>query len=140
MTVAARAATVKPFAVKVPRLNTGKFRVTPVGLRKDGSLAMGRSVTRGYTWKVDDAAITAHTDHDGPALFNRLHTLKPGDRVVIYQGGKKVFKVKKVIVAKSIPMDKIYDDDADRWLVTCHRPSYRNGHYKKQTAVRLVPA
>lgn len=102
---------------------------------------MGSSTTVAYTWRLDDALITAHTCHSCRSLFNHLYTLLKGNLVKIYSGGQahiqKVVSVRKVRNLSPKLMNRIYNGGDDHWLVTCDIRSYHHGAYHAWTVVHV---
>ncbi|MFE9691759.1 class F sortase [Micromonospora sp. NPDC005806] len=109
--------------------------ITPVGQAKDGSVAVPPLTEHNQTGWYDRGAvpgepgraiIVGHVDtRSGPAVFYRLHDLKPGDLIEVTRADRSVvtFKVDTVeyFDKAHLPADRVYGDDGRPALrlITC---------------------
>jgi sortase (surface protein transpeptidase) len=120
-----------------------------LGLRADGTLEVPKGgfpagwYDRGPTpGEVGPAVIVGHVDMNGPGVFYKLHSMKPGDRVTITRadGSKPVFRVKQVTQypKNSFPTKLVYGniDHAALRLITCGGTfNSQTGHYEDNLVV-----
>ncbi|WP_370518226.1 class F sortase [Micromonospora sp. AMSO31t] len=109
--------------------------VTPVGQARDGSIAVPPLTEHHQTGWYNRGAvpgdpgraiIVGHVDtKSGPAVFYRLHELKPGDRIEVTREDRSVvtFKVDTVeyFDKANLPADRVYGESgpAELRLITC---------------------
>ncbi len=122
----------RPVALTIPALGI-RTSLTDLGLEPDGSLQVPSSTTVAgwYTGSprpgaVGSSVIAGHVDsYTGPAVFYRLHSMRPGERVYIRRadGTLAVFSVTRVrAYAKDrFPTAEVYgpEPDAELRLITC---------------------
>ncbi len=116
----------------------------PLGLRTDGSMEVppGGFPAGWYTGgptpgELGPAIIAGHVDMKGPGVFYSLHTLKPGDQVVVTRvdGSKPVFRVNRVAIfpKDKFPTQQVFGniDHAGLRLITCGGTfNTQSGHYE----------
>ncbi|MFO7190749.1 MAG: class F sortase [Thermocrispum agreste] len=123
-----------PVSVSIPRIGA-RSSLVPVGLNKDRTLAVPPvSQPMQAAWyrysptpgEVGPSVLLGHVDGGGkPGIFHRLHTLEPGDEVIVERADGSVarFVVRRVaqVPKKAFPTDEVYGD-TDRpeiRLITC---------------------
>lgn len=132
--VAAVSAPSEPVRLAIPTIGV-RAPVRPVGLAENGSIAappLDRVhetgwYDRGPTPGQDGPAIiVGHVDgRTGPAVFERLHTLRPGDVVEVTRRDKRVavFRVDSIeqFGKDNLPAAKVYGDFSQPVLrlITC---------------------
>ncbi|MGY0007909.1 class F sortase, partial [Micromonospora sp. I033] len=123
-----------PVRLAVPAIKV-TAPVTPVGQARDGSIDVPPLTQHNQTGWYDRGAvpgdpgraiIVGHVDtKSGPAVFYRLHDLKPGDRIEVTRSDRSVvtFKVDTVeyFDKANLPADRVYGDSgpAELRLITC---------------------
>ncbi|MET7807928.1 class F sortase [Micromonospora chersina] len=123
-----------PVRLAVPAIKV-TAPVTPVGQARDGSIDVPPLTQHHQTgWynrgavpgEPGRAIIVGHVDtKSGPAVFYRLHDLKPGDRIEVTRSDRSVvtFKVDTVeyFDKANLPADRVYGDSgpAELRLITC---------------------
>ncbi|MET8834832.1 class F sortase [Micromonospora sp. NPDC004540] len=123
-----------PVRLAVPAIKV-TAPVTPVGQARDGSIDVPPLTQHHQTgWynrgavpgEPGRAIIVGHVDtKSGPAVFYRLHDLKPGDRIEVTRKDRSVvaFKVDTVeyFDKANLPADRVYGDSgpAELRLITC---------------------
>ncbi|MGW4155033.1 class F sortase [Micromonospora chersina] len=123
-----------PVRLAVPAIKV-TAPVTPVGQARDGSIDVPPLTQHHQTgWynrgavpgEPGRAIIVGHVDtKSGPAVFYRLHDLKPGDRIEVTREDRSVvtFKVDTVeyFDKANLPADRVYGDSgpAELRLITC---------------------
>ncbi|MGR6318456.1 class F sortase [Micromonospora soli] len=123
-----------PVRLAVPAIEV-TAPVTPVGQAKDGSVAVPPLTEHNQTGWYDRGAvpgepgravIVGHVDtKSGPAVFYRLHDLKPGDRIEVTRSDRSVvtFKVDTVeyFDKANLPADRVYGESGppELRLITC---------------------
>lgn len=132
--VAAVSSPSEPVRVAIPTIGV-RAPVRPVGLAEDGSIAappLDRPQETGWydlgptPGQDGPAIIVGHVDsRSGPAVFERLHTLRPGDLVEVTRRDKRVavFRVDSVeqFDKDNLPAAKVYGDFSQPVLrlITC---------------------
>lgn len=124
----------RPVRIAIPALGV-QARIRPVGLDSDGAIAappMRRADQAG--WYEDGptpgqdgpAVIVGHVDdRDGPAVFHRLATVRPGTRIEITRRDRHVatFQVTRVrnYDKTALPAEEVYGDFSRPGLrlITC---------------------
>ncbi|MFS8479482.1 MAG: class F sortase [Micromonosporaceae bacterium] len=113
----------QPTEIAIPAIEV-RAPVRPVGLTSEGAIEAPPLERAGETGWYDrspapgqngPAIIVGHVDtRDGPAVFHRLHTLRPGDVVEVARkdGRVAVFEVEGVdqFDKFSLPVDRVYGD------------------------------
>ncbi|NES30977.1 class F sortase [Micromonospora terminaliae] len=123
-----------PVRLAVPSIKV-TAPVTPVGQARDGSIDVPPLTEHNQTgWynrgsvpgDPGRAIIVGHVDtKSGPAVFYRLHDLKPGDRIEVTRSDRSVvtFKVDTVeyFDKANLPADRVYGESgpAELRLITC---------------------
>ena len=119
-----------PVAVSIPRIGV-RSRLVDLGLEKNGAMetpppAVAGWFTQGPTpGSLGPAVIAGHVTWNGPAVFYRLGTLRPGDRVSVTRrdGRTAVFTVSRVarFPQSRFPSREVYGaiDHAGLRLITC---------------------
>ncbi|MGC4896281.1 class F sortase [Micromonospora sp. DT31] len=129
-----RKAAGRPVRLTVPAIKV-VAPVTPVGQARDGSVDVPPLTEHNQTGWYDRGAvpgepgraiIVGHVDtKTGPAVFYRLHSLKPGTRVQVTRSDRRVvtFKVDSVeyFDKTNLPAARVYGDSgpAELRLITC---------------------
>jgi hypothetical protein len=126
----------QPASIEIPRIHL-RSRLVRLGLQADGSLepprdwdAPGWYGGGSIPGQVDaiPAVIAGHVDsRTGPAVFFRLHELRPGDEVVVRRGDGAVARftvdASKTYSKRAFPNAEVYgpvDTDAPQLrLITC---------------------
>lgn len=120
-----------------------------LGLLADGSLQVPPSgfpagwYTGGPTpGELGPAVIAGHIDWHGPGVFFKLHTLKPGDQVMVRRadGSQPTFRISRVAryPKDRFPTSLVYGnlDHAGLRLVTCGGSfNSQTGHYRDNIVV-----
>lgn len=120
-----------------------------LGLRADGSLQVptGGFPAGWYTGgptpgELGPAVIAGHVDMSGPGVFYRLHSTRPGDKVIITRadGSKPVFRVTRVAEYRKdqFPSKLVYGNIANAGLrmITCGGTfNTKTGHYEDNIVV-----
>lgn len=130
----ARTSAARPVRLAVPAIKV-TAPVTPVGQARDGSIDVPPLTRHNQTGWYDRGAvpgeagraiIVGHVDtKSGPAVFYRLHDLKPGDRIEVTRSDRRVvtFAVQTVeyFDKANLPADRVYGDagPAELRLITC---------------------
>lgn len=140
----ARPAAVRAPALTVPELGIRRARVIPVGINRRGQLAVGTSVRSVYTWKDGvrpgqrgSAVIAGHTWSRGAGVFDRLGSLRAGDRFSV---GRADFEVTRVRRVRRLPPAQVQALFSDRGraravLITCGDRSATTGVYATRILV-----
>jgi LPXTG-site transpeptidase (sortase) family protein len=88
------------------------------------------------------AVIAGHVDMKGPGVFYKLHSVKPGDQIMVTRadGSKPVFRVTQVqqYQKDSFPTKLVYGnlDHAGLRLITCGGTfNKKSGHYEDDLVV-----
>lgn len=138
------AATVVPVRLDIPRIGL-HTRLTRLGRNPDGTVqlpALERDAPAGWSESSavpgdgGAAVLIGHVDpaHDGPTVFQRLGTLRPGDEVSVRRsdGVTVRFRVTQRRLHRSAPQSHRATGEASLRLVTCggnfdpHRRRYRS--------------
>jgi hypothetical protein len=134
-----------PMEIEIPAIDAWA-PVDPLGLNRDGTLAVPTDFARAgwYTGRpppgaTGPAIIVAHVDSKtGPAVFQRLRELKPGDEVTVTRADRSVvtFVVDRVEQhpKNAFPTNAVYDPTpgATLRLITCGGSFDRKaGHYRE---------
>jgi hypothetical protein len=92
--------------------------------------------------EIGPAVIAGHIDMKGPGVFYKLHSVKPGDQVVVTRadGSKPVFRVTlvKQYLKENFPTKLVYGnlDHSGLRLITCGGTfNSRTGHYEDNLVV-----
>jgi len=137
-----------PVRVQIPAIGVDS-RLMDLGLRADGTMEVPpRGFPAGwYTGgptpgELGPAIIAGHIDWNGPGVFFRLHSLKPGDRVTVTRadGSKPAFRVTRVaqFSKNRFPTELVYGniDHAGLRLITCGGSfNSQTGHYEDDIVV-----
>ena len=94
--------------------------------------------------QVGNMVVSGHLDlHKRPAIFWRLHELRPGDQIEVLADDQRrhVYEVAWIreVDTVSAPLDEILGPTTERWLtlITCGGPfDPRSGEYQSRTVVR----
>jgi hypothetical protein len=155
---AARPPATTPTAATLARSAPVRLQITAIGvdstlmkldLGADGTLNVppGGFPAGWYTGgptpgEMGPAVIAGHVDMNGPGVFYRLHSMKPGDQVTITRadGSKPVFRVTRVeqYLKDSFPTQLVYGnlDHAGLRLITCGGTfNSQTGHYEDDLVV-----
>lgn len=127
----------RPVSVAIPAIEV-RTAVHPVGLDANGAIAapaLERSHETGWydrgptPGQYGPAIIVGHVDgREGPAIFHRLHTLRPGDVVEVTREDRQraVFRVDSVerFDKTNLPVGKVYGEFSRPVLrlITCGGP------------------
>lgn len=120
-----------------------------LGLQADGTLEVPKGgfpagwYTGGPTpGEIGPAVIAGHVDMNGPGVFYRLHSMKPGDQVTVTRadGSRPVFRVTQVAeyLKDSFPTKLVYGnlDHPGLRLITCGGTfNSKTGHYEDNIVV-----
>jgi len=151
-------ATTPPRAATLARSTPVRLQITAIGvdstlmklgLGADGALEVPKSgfPTGWYTGgptpgELGPAIIAGHIDWNGPGVFFRLHSLKPGDRVTVTRAddSKPAFRVTRVaqFPKNRFPTELVYGniDHAGLRLITCGGSfNSQTGHYEDDIVV-----
>jgi LPXTG-site transpeptidase (sortase) family protein len=122
-----------PVRVRIPRI-AADLPVVPVGVEASGEMEIPTDVrTAGWyrygpaPGEAGSAVVTAHVDSrsQGPGPFQRLHELRPGDRVEVEQadGGVLAFAVqgRTRVLKEELPLGTVFRRDGGPalTLITC---------------------
>lgn len=127
-------ARVKPVSVEIPRIGA-KSSLVPVGLAADGTMEVPpTSRPLQAAWydlgpmpgEVGPSVVLGHVDGEGkPGIFHQLHTLAPGDEVLIARedGSTVTFVVRRLqqVAKNAFPTEEVYGDTVapELRLITC---------------------
>lgn len=137
-----------PVRLSIPEIGVDSA-LMDLGLLADGSLQVPPSgfpagwYTGGPTpGELGPAVIAGHIDWHGPGVFFKLHTLKPGDQVMIRRadGSQPTFRISRVAryPKDRFPTALVYGnlDHAGLRLVTCGGSfNSQTGHYRDNVVV-----
>ena len=141
----------RPVSLTIPLIGV-QTRLMTLGLAADGTMQVpplsSASVAGWYTGSprpgaVGSAIIVGHVDsHKGPAVFDRLDELRPGDDVYVKRadGTTVKFRVtsRQTYLKDHFPTQTVYGPtpDAELRLITCGGAfDYATGHYLSNTVV-----
>lgn len=133
---------------RAPRLVVGAIGVDagiiPIGLNRDGALAVAGSVTDVYRWnkgvrpgQLGSAVLAGHTWSKGDGVFDRLGELRPGDEVAV---GRHTFEVTRRQVVRRMSRKQVSALFSDRGparlvLITCGDRNNLTGVYRTRILV-----
>ncbi len=137
-----------PIRLSIPEIGVDSA-LMDLGLLADGSLQVPPSgfpagwYTGGPTpGELGPAVIAGHIDWHGPGVFFKLHTLKPGDQVMVRRadGSQPTFRISRVAryPKDRFPTSLVYGnlDHAGLRLVTCGGSfNSQTGHYRDNIVV-----
>ena len=140
-----------PVSLTIPLIGV-QTRLMTLGLAADGTMQVpplsSASVAGWFTGSprpgaVGSAIIVGHVDsHNGPAVFDRLDELRPGDDVYVKRadGTTAKFRVtsRQTYLKDHFPTQTVYGPtpDAELRLITCGGAfDYATGHYLSNTVV-----
>lgn len=127
----------------VPRIGADAA-IVPVGTTRAGHLAIGTSVTAVYRWRdgvvpgqPGSAVIAGHTWSRGNGVFDRLGSMRRGDRFTV---GRHQFRVTKVARVHRMTRAQVAALFSDRGrpravLITCGDRSNTTGVYATRILV-----
>ena len=141
----------RPVSLTIPLIGV-QTRLMTLGLAADGTMQVpplsSASVAGWFTGSprpgaVGSAIIVGHVDsHNGPAVFDRLDELRPGDDVYVKRadGTTAKFRVtsRQTYLKDHFPTQTVYGPtpDAELRLITCGGAfDYATGHYLSNTVV-----
>ncbi|MER8186485.1 class F sortase [Kitasatospora sp. NPDC094015] len=143
-----------PVRLLIPRIGVDA-PVQGVGLNPDGTVEvppLERPEEVGWyregpaPGQVGPAVLLGHYDtRKGPAVFNRLPGLRPGDRIDIRRedGGTVSYQVRELrqFAKNAFPTELVYGDTAGPQLrlITCGGTLAGNGHYTDNIIVLADP-
>ena len=140
----AAAVPVAPVGIRIAAIGASA-PIDPLGLNADGTLQVPTDFSRAgyYTGRpmpgaIGPAIIVAHIDSKtGPAVFYRLHDLKPGDEVTVTRADQSevIFVVDRLEQhpKNAFPTEAVYGatPDATLRLITCGGSfDSSSGHYR----------
>lgn len=127
----------------VPRIGANAG-IIPVGINARGELAVGTSVRDVYRWKYGvrpgqpgSAVLAGHTWSRGDGVFDRLGSMRRGDRFTV---GRHTFAVTKVVKVRTMTPRQVKELFSDRGrpravLITCGNRSNTTGIYASRILV-----
>lgn len=131
-----------------PRLRVPKIGadagIIPVGINARGELAVGTSVRDVYRWKdgvrpgqPGSAVLAGHTWSRGDGVFDRLGSMRRGNRFTV---GPHRFRVTKVTTVRRLSPSQVRELFSDRGrprvvLITCGNRSNTTGIYRTRILV-----
>lgn len=130
--------------LRVPALGINGAPIIAVGINARGQLAVGPSVRAVYIWKdgvrpgqPGSAVIAGHTWSQGPGVFDKLGTMRVGDRLAV---GAATFAVTRVERVRRMSSQKVRGLFSDRGparvvLITCGDRSAATGVYASRILV-----
>lgn len=141
-------------SLEIPAIGLAASRLEPLGLLPDGSLAapagwqdVGIYADGPVPGERGPAVVAGHVDSvSGPAVFYRLRSLRPGDRITVGRSDGRVvgFEVDRVVsVSKDrFPTELVYGPtpDAQLRLITCGGDFDRAVHSYRDNTVVLATA
>lgn len=156
VTTALARAAAPPVRIAIPAIGVSAA-VVRLGLNRDGTLQVPADfgVTGWFTGgpapgETGPAVIAGHIDsRRGPAVFYRLHALRPGDRVTVERADKTTVQFAVVDTAqypkRAFPTEAVFGPSPDPLLrlITCGGSFDRaTGHYRDNVVVsaRLASA
>jgi LPXTG-site transpeptidase (sortase) family protein len=119
-----------PVALSIPKIGVHSTLVK-LGLHSDGTMETPDPPVAGWFTRgaapgaLGPAVIAGHVTYNGPAVFFRLRTLRPGDQVIVSRedGKTAVFTVSRVdrFSKSRFPSRAVYGpiDHAGLRLITC---------------------
>ncbi|WP_099907687.1 class F sortase [Streptomyces sp. TLI_171] len=144
-----------PVRLVIPRIDVDA-PVQGVGLNPDGTVevpSLDRPEQVGWyrngpaPGRLGPAVLLGHYDtRKGPAVFHRLPSLRPGDRIDIRRedGSTLSYQVRELrqFAKDAFPTDLVYGDTAGPQLrlITCGGTLAGNGHYTDNIIVFADPA
>ena len=140
-----------PVSLTIPLIGV-QTRLMTLGLAADGTMQVpplsSASVAGWYTGSprpgaVGSAIIVGHVDsHNGPAVFDRLDELRPGDDVYVKRADGTTVKFRvtslQTYLKDHFPTQTVYGPtpDAELRLITCGGAfDYATGHYLSNIVV-----
>ena len=141
----------RPVSLTIPLIGV-QTRLMTLGLAADGTMQVpplsSASVAGWFTGSprpgaVGSAIIVGHVDsHKGPAVFDRLDELRPGDDVYVKRADGTTVKFRvtslQTYLKDHFPTQTVYGPtpDAELRLITCGGAfDYATGHYLSNTVV-----
>lgn len=121
--------------------------ILPVGVTRSGQLAIGDSVRDVYRWRdgvrpgqPGSAVLAGHTWSKGAGVFDRLGTLRPGDRVLVGRSRFEVTRVRRVTRMSPSAVARLFSDRgrARLVLITCGDRNDLTGVYRSRIIVRAT--
>ena len=121
--------------------------IIPVGVTREGSLAIGSSVRDVYRWadgvlpgQRGSAVLAGHTWSQGHGVFDDLGALRPGNRVVVGRNTFEVTRVRRVTGMSPEQVAALFSDrgKARLVLITCGDRNNLTGVYRTRILVNAV--
>ena len=118
--------------------------IIPVGVNRSGQLAVGGSVRAVYRWRdgvvagqPGSAVLAGHTWSRGAGVFDRLGSLRPGDRVSVGRVRFEVTRVRRVTRMAPAEVRALFSDRgrARLVLITCGDRNNLTGVYRTRIIV-----
>ena len=118
--------------------------IIPVGVNRSGQLAVGGSVRAVYRWRdgvvagqPGSAVLAGHTWSRGAGVFDRLGSLRPGDRVSVGRVRFEVTRVRRVTRMAPAEVRALFSDRgrARLVLITCGDRNNVTGVYRTRIIV-----
>src|SRR6266542_6512615 len=141
-----------PVELRIPRIGV-RTRIVPLHLNRAGALVPPRSFgVAGWYGPVPGepgpAVLAAHVDsRRGPAVFFRLHRLRPGDQGLVRRSDGRTLRFVVASVARypkaRFPTASVYEvrPDSELRLITCGGTFDRSRRsYRDNVVVTAVPA
>lgn len=121
--------------------------IVAVGVTRSGQLAVGDSVRDVYRWRdgvrpgqPGSAVLAGHTWSKGAGVFDRLGTLRAGDRVLVGTSRFEVTRVRRVTRMSPSAVARLFSDRgrARLVLITCGDRNDLTGVYRSRIIVRAT--
>jgi LPXTG-site transpeptidase (sortase) family protein len=121
--------------------------IIPVGINRAGELAVGGSVRSVYRWRYGvvagqpgSAVLAGHTWSRGNGVFDRLGSLRPGDRVRVGKVRFEVTRVRRVTRMAPKEVRGLFSDrgPARLVLITCGDRNNATGVYRTRIIVNAT--
>ena len=129
--------------LRVPKIGANAAMI-PAGINARGELAVGTSVRDVYIWKhgvrpgqPGSAVLAGHTWSRGDGVFDRLGSMRRGNRFAV---GRHRFRVTKVTTVRRLSRTQVRELFSDRGrprvvLITCGDRSNTTGIYRSRILV-----
>lgn len=121
--------------------------IIPVGINRAGELAVGGSVRSVYRWRYGvvagqpgSAVLAGHTWSRGNGVFDRLGSLRPGNRVRVGKVRFEVTRVRRVTRMAPKEVRGLFSDrgPARLVLITCGDRNNATGVYRTRIIVNAT--